>query len=59
MAYSDFTLKEVTHRFQLHMEEKPDVFSEVPEGEVSALLQRAKNENLKGALRGCWRYTKY
>src|SRR5215475_2588244 len=39
MAYSDFTLKEVTSRFQLHMEEKPDVFSEVPEGEVSALLQ--------------------
>jgi hypothetical protein len=39
MAYSDFTLKEVTSRFQLHMEEKPDVFSEVPEGEVSTLLQ--------------------
>jgi hypothetical protein len=39
MAYSDFTLKEVTSRFQLHMEEKPDVFSEAPEGEVSALLQ--------------------
>ena len=39
MAYSDFTLKEVTNRFPLHMEEKPDVFSEVPEGEVSALLQ--------------------
>ena len=33
MAYSDFTLKEVTNRFQLHIEEKPDVFSEVPEGE--------------------------
>jgi hypothetical protein len=29
----------VTNRFQLHTEEKPDVFSEVPEGEVSALLQ--------------------
>jgi hypothetical protein len=39
MAYSDFTLKEVMSRFQLHMEEKPDMFSEVPEGEVSALLQ--------------------
>ena len=39
MAYSDFTLKEVTNRFELHTEEKPDVFSEVPEGEVSALLQ--------------------
>ena len=38
MAYSDFTLKEATNRFQLHTEEKPDVFSEVPEGEVSALL---------------------
>ena len=39
MAYSDFTLKEVTRRFQLRTEEKPDVFSEVPEGEISALLQ--------------------
>ena len=39
MAYSDFTLKEVTRRFQLHTEAKPDEFSEVPEGEVSALLQ--------------------
>ncbi len=39
MVYSDFTLKEVTHRFRLHTEENPDVFSEVPEGEVSALLQ--------------------
>ena len=38
MAYSDFTLKELMHRFQLHTEEKPDVFSEVPEGEVSPLL---------------------
>lgn len=39
MVYSDCPLKEVTHRFQLHMEEKPDVFSAVPEGEVSVLLQ--------------------
>ncbi len=39
MAYSDFTLKEVTNRFRLRTEAKPDVFSEVPEGEVSALLQ--------------------
>ena len=38
MAYSDFTLKEVTHRFQLRTEEKPDVFCAVPEGEVSPLL---------------------
>ena len=34
MVYSDFTRKEVTGRFQLHMEEKPDMGSEVPEGEV-------------------------
>ena len=39
MAYSDLTLKEVTKRFQLHTEEKPDVFADVPEGEVSTLLQ--------------------
>jgi hypothetical protein len=39
MIYSDFTLKEMMSCFQLRMEEKPDVFSEVPEGEVSALLQ--------------------
>ena len=39
MAYSNFTLKEVTSRFQLHMEEKPDMFFEGPGGEVSALLQ--------------------
>ena len=34
MAYSDFTLKEVTSRFQLRTEEKPDVFSKIPEGSV-------------------------
>jgi len=39
MAYSDFTLKEVIRRFQLRMEEKPDVFCEAPEVTVSALLQ--------------------
>ena len=39
MAYSDFTLKEVTNRFQLHMEEKPDVFSEVPGGDGHSVLE--------------------
>ena len=39
MAYSDFTLKEVTLRFQLRTEEKPDVFSEVPEGAEEVLVR--------------------
>ena len=38
MVYSDFTLKEMTHRFQLHTEAKPDVFSAVPEGDASITL---------------------
>ena len=29
----------MTSRFQLHLEEKPDILSEVPASKVSALLQ--------------------
>ena len=38
MAYSDFTLKDVTRRFQLHIEEKSDLFLEAPEVASSPLL---------------------
>jgi hypothetical protein len=50
MAYSDFTLAEVKHRFQLTIEEQADLFASVGEAPVTSFLAEALRENTPLAL---------
>jgi hypothetical protein len=50
MAYSDFTLPEVTKRFGLSIDERRDLFSTVPPLTPSDFLQTALTENVPLAL---------
>ena len=50
MAYSDFTLAEVTRRFQLTLEEHPDLFTQIRESPISPLLAETLRENIPLAL---------
>jgi hypothetical protein len=50
MAYSDFTLPEVTRRFQLTINEQPDLFASAKEVPVSPLLAETLRENTPLAL---------
>jgi hypothetical protein len=46
MAYSDFTLPEVTKRFQLTFDEQHDLFAPVEEVPPGAFLRTALDENI-------------
>src|SRR5690349_14066327 len=46
MSYSDFTLREVQHRFHLELAEPLDWFAEAPELEPSSLLRANLQENI-------------
>jgi hypothetical protein len=50
MAYSDFTLPEVTRRFQLTIDEQPDLFAAAREIPVSSLLTESLREYVPLAL---------
>ena len=50
MAYSDFTLQEVTQRFQLVIEEQHNLFAAVPEVEPGDFLRALLDENVPLAL---------
>lgn len=50
MAYSDFTLPEVTRRFQLMIDEQPDLFAAAREIPVSPLLTESLREYIPLAL---------
>ena len=50
MAYSDFTLQEVTQRFQLVIEEQLNLFGAVPEVTVGDFLDAILDENVPLAL---------
>jgi hypothetical protein len=50
MAYSDFTLAEVSRRFQLTLQERPDLFTPIRETPISPLLAETLRENTPLAL---------
>ena len=50
MAYSDFTLPELTRRFQLTIDEQPDLFPDVRQAPISPLLAEILRENTPLAL---------
>ncbi len=50
MAYSDFTLAEVSRRLQVSIEEYPDLFPQVKEAPISLLLAETLRENTPLAL---------
>ena len=50
MAYSDFTLQEVTQRFQLHLEEQVNLFTWVPDVLPGDFLSTLLEENIPLAL---------
>jgi len=46
MSYSDFTLKKVKEKFQLHIIENEDLFSEIDEIEISEYLKETLKYNV-------------
>ncbi len=50
MAYSEFTLTEVTHRFELNIDESQDLFATVPSLTPSSWLQTVLTEDAPLAL---------
>src|SRR5262245_56838138 len=50
MAYSDFTLNEVTKRFRLSLDEQADLFAATPETAPSELLREVLAETVPLAL---------
>jgi len=50
VSYSDFSLEDVKERFNLHLQEKEDLFGAIPPVEISALLRETLNESVPLAL---------
>lgn len=50
MSYSDFSLVDVKERFNLHLQEKEDLYGSIAPVEISALLRDTLNESVPLAL---------